>query len=260
MLAAFAEGRPLLVVAREPAPQGQARGPVDYEALREQVWALAQRFAADTTAPAPLDSLLQTDFDGRSVQGEDSGFDSRHPGAVSPDEPLDEANAQFLRYLHAGKADPERPPLVAGYGPGAMLMLHFAGGQALMQPAAANELRVGSRLPRMAIDWAPGRDVTARELDRVIWDLGWAAGSHALLGAPEDWWYTPLQPLRLDTMPRYSAAPLHRDMARVLARGGVTPSQLRRECHASVGELRRFLQAGLFLALLHWPGPDGALA
>lgn len=262
LLQAFAEGRPLLEVAREAAAPGRARGAVDAAALREQLLAMVQRGGRDAGGPGsePASSAFASAFDGRGELGEDSGFDSRHPGALSPDMPLAEAEARFLDAVHAGKADPERPPLVGGYGADAMLMLDFAGGVALMQPAAVNALRLGARLPRVAGDWAPGRDVMVRELDLVLWELGWAAGQHALLGADEDWWHTPLVPLRLHVVMRHSAAPLHREIARVLARGGVTPSQLRRECLAGVIELRCFLQACLFLALLRWPANPGAPA
>jgi hypothetical protein len=42
------------------------------------------------------------------------------------------------------------------------------------------------------------------------------------------------------------------DMARTLARGGVTPAELRQKCRASEQDLVAFLQACLLLSMVSW--------
>ena len=51
---------------------------------------------------------------------------------------------------------------------------------------------------------------------------------------------------------RYSRLPRHMELARQLVAGPMTPSALRRNVRVSVADLRRFLQACLFLGLVHW--------
>ena len=260
LLQAFAGRRPVLEATREFTARSAGRAAIDVPMLREQLLGLVQRRRSDGVDTGPdsgVSRAFASAFTAGDTRDPDSGFDSRHPGALSPDQALTPAEAQFLAALHAGKADPLQPPLVAGYGAAAMLVLDFGAGVARLRPAALTELRLALRLPGVATDWKPAHDVVVRELDRVIWEVGYAAGCHALLGADEDWWYTPLVPLRLDVVARHSSLPLHREMARELARGGVTPSQLRRQCRAGVVETRRFLQACLFLALVSWQPSAG---
>lgn len=255
LLQAFCEERPVLTLKRGPAGAGQVRGSIVYEALRDAVQALCVSAAAANgmeaavaaaVAPQGLRDVHDSD------SGYDSSFDSRYPGHMLMEVPADEGSMHFLRELHLGKADPRQPPLVAEYGAGATMLIDFANACVMLEPAAWSELRLARRLPQRVAEAMPVSVMQARELDLVLWDLGWAAGAHPLLGAPADWWHAPLLPLALEDVARYSSAPLHREMARVLLRGGVTPSQLRRECRAGLRELRCFLQACTFLHLLAW--------
>ena len=99
----------------------------------------------------------------------------------------------------------------------------------------------------------PHADSAYHELPDVVWSLGLASGQLALIGAPADWWHTPLQCTGLDRVERYSRVPQHLELARHLEGGALTPSQLRRQARVGVAELRRFLQACLALQLLQWP-------
>ena len=56
---------------------------------------------------------------------------------------------------------------------------------------------------------------------------------------------------RLDVS-RLTALPQHRELARCLAVAPISPDELRRRCRVRSSDLRGFLQACLFLGLVHW--------
>jgi hypothetical protein len=184
--------------------------------------------------------------------GYDSGFNSRWPDAALAPEQADPATAEFLHALHAAKLDPSTAPFGAVYGDGGVLQIDAAAGRARCDADAWLNLRLLGRLPRLQADAQPSGEFAEHELDQVLWLLGLAAADLPLLKAPEDWWHAPITAVQLPAVGRYTLKPAHLAMARVLARGGVTPSQLRRECRVSERELRGFLQACLFLCLVWW--------
>ncbi len=268
MLEAFCEERPLLTLEREPAAPDQLRGAIRRASLRADVLALAQDVQwqqllelqaswpkAVVEAPpyqSPASERQASNDEEAALSGYDSSFDSRYPGDALADAPADTFSMQFLNALHHGKSDPELAPLIAQYEGGAMMVVDFAQGRVLLEPEAWTELRLARRLPSLAAGVTPRRGMQERELDLALWDFGRAAGAYPLLFAPADWWHRPLVPVALQIMARYSSVPLHLEMARLLSRGGVTPSQLRRECRVGLRELRGFLQACSFLYLLYW--------
>lgn len=214
----------------------------------------AQQAGYDDSAPAngaspATQSMVspESDFD--------PDFDSQLAGGTNLTVEPDDARAQLLEQLHAGKVDPTRPRLVASYGPQAVVVLDFAHARAYGDALAWQRMHAGRDLPLPASGVALQPEALVRELDLTIWDLGLAAGLHPLHQSPADWWHTPLRSVQMQTMPRYTMLPAHLTMARLIAHGPITPSQLRREAQVGVPELRRFLQASLFLALACWaPG------
>lgn len=264
LIEAFCEQRPIVTLAREPARGGASRGAIAYAALREQLAAMApcRREAGTSSLPAA----------GMNAQGSSSRPHGRPDFGDSGSEfapslelqvagtslghaPASDASRQFVQALLHGRTDPERKPLVASYG-GALMVIDFTQMHVLLQPRALSELRLARQLPVLDLEAQPKVGMLSREFDRVLWDLGWAAGGHALHGASTDWWHQPLLAVQPQAVSRYSAVPLHLEMARALARGPMSPSQLRRECRADLAELRCFLQSCLFLGLLRWQAPD----
>lgn len=263
LLQSFCEERPLIALWRQAAASGQVRGDIHRESLHTEMQALLQRRTAPCVTGRPQ---LPTGEHGVEAprdytdSGFDSGLDSRYPGPSLLDSPADEGSGNFLRALHRGLAAPTRDALVAGYGERAKLVIDFATRRALLQPQALAELRLGHRLPALEVGDLPAAGLQERALECVVWDLGWAAGALPLHGAPADWLHRPLRPLQIDAVARCSASPLHREMAAAVARGGVTPAQLRRQCRTSLRELRGFLQAALFLKLLRYGRRDDWVA
>lgn len=263
LMAAFSQQRPIVLLSREPATGGAVRGVIDYRALRAQVLALPNGWqppapalrqpgvmpiAADNAEPRRARQSDFSDID----SGFDSAFDSRLPGMTLANLPLDQARTQFLQALHAGLADPTRGPVEASYDRGGLMVIDFARSVVKLERRALGELRLANQLPVLSPGARPETELQTRELDCVLWDLGFAAGAHALNGAGANWWRQPLVALLPLQVARYSTAPLYRDMARAFDDGPMTPSQLRRRCRADISALRGFLQAFLLMGLLTW--------
>ena len=276
LLQALCEERPVVVLCRDLANAGELRGRIAYGRLREQVQSLLQGVtsgapsvlaaavaageaisaAAATQAVPPAGT--ESGFGSRGESRFDSRFDTRYP-AQSPTMTVhDEAGTRMLQALRQGKVRREAMPVVASYGEGAMMVIDFMRGRVLLEPAALDALRLAQQLPALAPGATPLTGMQEREFDLVLWDIGRAAHQHTLIDAPDDWWHAPLQAEDARRVSRHSLAPLDLELARVLARGRVTPSQLRRECRAGVDELRAFLQAALLVGLVSWA--ESALA
>jgi hypothetical protein len=190
----------------------------------------------------------------------DSGFDTTLDAAQLMAEEMEQGQREVLRLALAGLRDEAAPPLLASYGPQANLRFDFRAGLVWFDPLALQHLRLRRELPQPAPGAKPGADATVRELDATLWDLGLAAGGFDLLGAPPDWWHRPLQTVKGPAIEGYTRLPRHLEMARRLAAGPVSPSELRRQARVAVIDLRRFLQACLVLGLLRWADADTANA
>lgn len=198
----------------------------------------------DETAPAPPPAAEDSGFD--------SGFDSRLQAPALAAPPLDTLRQRVVTRLLAGLVDPSSPALALSYGPGACLWVDFDAGLVRFDPPALQQLRVRRELPTFAPGARPGEDATVVELEQAVWDIGLACGAHRLLEEPQDWWHTPLEAPRGASVQRYTRQPRHLALAQRLFAGPVTPSQLRREAQVSVPDLRRFLQASLFVGVAYW--------
>ena len=263
LVAAFCEERPIVTLQRAPRTSGAVRGAIDDSALRAQLQALLRdgwppptpmrRFPDHPQAAGRTDTWPASlpDF-GDSGPGVDANLDARPPAAALAHAPINAARARFLDALHAGLADPARAQLVASYEGGGLMVIDFAHSHVLLEPRAQDALRLAKQLPMLNAGAVPTAGMQTSALDRVLWSLGWAAGTHALHAAGADWWHQPLVALKPQEVPRYSAAPVHLEMARALAEGPMTPSQLRRKSRTDIAELRCFLQACLWLGLLGW--------
>jgi len=252
VLHAFLEERPLLTVAHGTADRDDAvrRAQVLHAELVNQLQALAEAQGAGPVSRPPGEPA-------RPDSGFDSDFDSRAPSLQPSGQELDPDRAELLNRLRRGLVDPGQGPLAAGYGQGASLRIDFASGRVLIDELADQRLRIARELPYLANGPLPDGRAKLRDLDLVVWDIALAAGDFRLLHAPVNWWRTPLVGLPKVEMARYTALPQHLAMARELARGPVSPAELRRRCRVGLGDLRGFLQAALFLGLVHWL-PEGA--
>lgn len=191
------------------------------------------------------------------ASGFDSQFDTRQHAEQLSQADLDPDRAQLLNLLRRGLVDPGQPPLSAGYGRQAALQIDFATGVALVDELADQRLRVTRDVPYLARGAAPGPLAKTRELDLVVWDIALAAGGFRLLNSPVNWWHTSLLAQPQLNVSRYTLLPQHLELARHLGEGPVSPAELRRRCRVNLTDLRGFLQAGLFLGLLHWlPAPS----
>ena len=256
VLSALAEGRPRLVLRRSGPPTAAAERGVVIDDLVSQLRGLrdggVRREPAGFGLSQP-DELLETQPTAVD-SGFDPGFDSRWP-APAPATAGTEAERAFLQALLRLRTDAGAPPLQAAYAGGGVLMADAAQAKAWFDADGWMNLRLHEPLPRLQADVQPAGELAELELDLVLWMLGQAAGALPLLEAPADWWHAPLTPVHLQAIGRYTLEPRHLAMARVLGRGGVTPSMLRRECQVSERQLRGFLQACLFLCLVWWrPG------
>lgn len=250
VLHAFAGARPLLTIDCAAAR---------VQGLRQRVrWVHADlvRQLQQLMRELPSAGVVHTMPSGDS--GFDSAFDSRQPGAIAEEHEPDVGSVELLVRVRRGLTDLGRPPLTASYGPGAVLSIDFVRGTALIDELAEQRLRVTRELPALDDSAMPGIRARRRDLDLVAWDLGFAAHGHRLLDAPADWWHTPIVALPYANIRRYTQQPQHLSMARLLADGSRTPSELRRRCRVSVVELRGFVQAMLFLGIAQWlPGSQG---
>lgn len=183
----------------------------------------------------------------------DPSFDSElEPDVLSGETPT-EAQDVLVQHLLRGLYDDREPVLVAAYGARACLRLDFRTRLALLDAPALQALRVRRELPGPTAQAGPLPDASVHELDEIAWDLGMACGHFALLGAPaHDAWHTALQAVAFDSLERYTRQPRHLELARRLVAGPVTPSELRRHVRIGVTDLRRFLQACLFLGMIRW--------
>lgn len=245
VLRAFLDERPLLVVDRpaddEVAASMAARRRLDH--LSSQLRALAAGHGPASLAAAS--TLPPTSgFDGHS--------DFPHSADGAPELLLDPDRAQLLNTLRRGLVDSAQPPMTAGYGPGAAIRVDFAQGVVTLDELADQYLRVRRELPCLAPNARPGAVAKQRPLDQLVWDVGIAAGGVRLLHSPDPWWHvTLIANPRLDVS-RLTALPQHRELARCLAVAPISPDELRRRCRVRSSDLRGFLQACLFLGLVHW--------
>jgi hypothetical protein len=265
VLATLAEGRPRLVLRRTGLPTAAAERGVALDDLAAQLRRLREGdglpglpgrsgFAPSLpsegpeTQPTAADSGFDPDFDSRWPAEPEDTADAADAPATSPTAP----ETAFLQALLRLRTDPAAPPLQAVYAGGGLLIADGARAKAWFDAEAWMCLRLHEPLPHLQADAEPRGELAELELDLVLWMLGHAAGQRPLLEAPADWWHAPLTPVHLQGIGRYTLEPTHLAMARVLARGGVTPSVLRRECQVSERQLRGFLQACLFLCLVAW--------
>lgn len=253
VLNAFLEDRPLVVITRPGAALGDearrhARG-LHGELVR-QLRGLSDGLDTAHSVPAAVPAASA------AGAGFDSGFDSRFDSRLNADRlaegELDPDRAELLNVLRRGLVDPSAPPLRAGYGHRAALSIDFATGVAHLDELAEQHLRVTREVPYLSRGADPGPRARLRDLDLVVWDIALAAGGFRLLHSPVNWWRTPLLLSPQARLGRYTALPQHLEMARVLAAGPISPAELRRRCRVGITDLRAFLQASLFLGLLHW--------
>ena len=254
VLNAFLEDRPLLTIAGVQASAADAAGTATAAEARRLHAELVRQLQhlqglqglgeIRRAAPDVPSTVPASDFD--------SQFDTRQHADQLAQADLDPDRAQLLNLLRRGLVDPSQPGLSAGYGRQAALLIDFATGVALVDELADQRLRVTRDVPYLARGAAPGPQAKSRELDLVVWDIALAAGGFRLLNSPVNWWHTPLMAQPQLNVSRYTLLPQHLELARHLAHGPVSPAELRRRCRLSLADLRGFLQAGLFLGLLHW--------
>lgn len=267
---ALVEDRPTVLLGSLQRPEVAALDATQQQALREQELqrqllgiGLVRRHSAKPDAAHWHRSGLhavaaQTGApQARPVVAADSDFDPTFDSRIDAQQlaaaTLLTEQTALLAQVQRGLGDPGTPALAASYGPDAHLHFNFSTGLVCIDPLALQHLRVRRDVPLPAAGVRPDADSAHHELQDVVWSLGLASGHLALMGAPADWWHTPLQCTGLERIERYSRVPQHLDMARRLQAGALTPSELRRQACVGVAELRRFLQACLALQLLQWP-------
>lgn len=274
-LAAWAEDRPLVWVALSALGRIE---PGDRQALIER----NQRGLKTQLQALKLVQRLSSRW--QSSGWEHSDDDSAAPSVPDaaplsePDTlevdppPLDAARLRLVVHLLRGMNDPAQEPLSASYGPGADLHVDFAMRLVKLDPMAQQFLRLRRTLPKPQPVATPGDDATVRELDETVWDIGIACGSFRLLGAAPDWWAQPLtasvsggeaasMALEIDIR-RFTRLPRYLDLARRVLEAPqrtITPAELQRQTGVTALEMRRFLQASLFLGLVHWVWPERPL-
>jgi hypothetical protein len=168
--------------------------------------------------------------------------------APAPDAATRALVAHVLRGLH----DDSTEVLLAGYGPQAALRMDFAARLVLLDPQALQGLRVRRELPRLDDSAGLTDQAVVHDLDEIVWHLGLACGRYALLQAPADYWHARLTGTAAHQIERYSRQPRHLELMRRLQQGPASPSELRRHVRIQVADLLCFLQACLFLGILHW--------
>jgi hypothetical protein len=202
----------------------------------------------DGATQVPATTLPPSAF----VSAFDADFDSQLDGHALAADPLDEPRRDLVERVLNGMQDRATPPLAASYGPGACLRFNFAARSVAIDLEAQRCLRVLGELPAPAAGARPLAGALVCDLDETVWGLGLASGGFALLDAPEDWWHTPLLGPAASQIARYSRLPRHLELARQLVAGPASPSTLRKCVRVGIPELRQFLQACLFLGLVHW--------
>lgn len=249
VLHAFLEERPMLTLAATPLASRDARRRAQHlhgELVRQlQTLGETRRAAAATTPPAEGPTTVPN-------SGFDSNFDSRQHADQLVENELDPDRAELLNILRRGLVDPTQPVLMAAYGRKAAMWIDFATGVARIDDLADQRLRVTREVPYLARAASPDAKAKTRDLDQVVWDIAVAAGDFRLLHSPVNWWHTPLIAQPRLSVARYTLLPQHLEMARCLAAGPIAPADLRRRCRVSLGDLRAFLQALLFLGLAYW--------
>ena len=182
------------------------------------------------------------------------GFNARVRNRSPVSVALDPQRVQLLETVLAGGMDPWQHSLAAGYGDGRAMVFDFLKSQVRMDNDAWDHLRSTNELPTPNPALVPGANAIERPMDQVLWHMGLAARNLAPLDASDGWWHEPLHAGPIEAVLRYSSQPVHLEMMRQMLIGPTTPAQLRVACRASVGQVRGFVQACLFLRLLHWPG------
>jgi hypothetical protein len=192
----------------------------------------------------------------QDTAGFDSGFDTRAHATELLAAEIEEGRRELMQRVLRGRHAHHLPPLTASYGPGAHLRFDFAAQRVSIDALALQHLRVRRELPRPAPGAQPQEEATLRDLDQTVWDLGLAAGPHALLDEPGDWWHTALVWTAGARLEHYSRLPRYLALAQYLKQAPRTPSQLRRHARVGVADLRCFLQATLMLGLTRWQPTD----
>lgn len=274
-LAAWAEERPVAWVAlsalgRVEAGSTQALIARNQLALKRQLQALK---LVRRLSPRWQSSGWEQSHDDSNALSVPDTAPLSEPDTLEIDPPpLDAGRLRLVVHLLRGLNDPSMEPLTASYGPGAHLRVDFAMRLAKLDPLAQQHLRVRRALPDPKPEVQPGEDATVRELDETVWDIGIACGSFRLLGAAPDWWAQPLAAsvsggeeelvaLELD-ITRFTRLPRYLDLARRILEAPqrtLTPVELQRQTGVTALDMRRFLQASLFLGLVHWVWPERPL-
>ncbi|MFT3817737.1 MAG: hypothetical protein QM750_08955 [Rubrivivax sp.] len=255
VLNAFLEDRPLLTIAGVQAAAADGGGSAEARREARRLHAELVRQLQSVQGLHGLGEIRRAAPELPSTvpaSGFDSQFDTRQHAEQLSQADLDPDRAQLLNLLRRGLVDPSQPSLSAGYGRQAALLIDFSTGITLVDELADQHLRVTRDVPYLARGAAPGPQAKSRELDLVVWDIALAAGGFRLLNSPVNWWHTPLMAQPQLDVSRYTLLPQHLELARHLAEGPVSPADLRRRCRVTLANLRGFLQAGLFLGLLHW--------
>jgi hypothetical protein len=252
VLHALCDERPAIhfLCTSNPASPPQVEREMLRQALRQQIPPLVNRAKRN-----PAETAFASAWPGAS---QDSGFDadSRFDTQIAGQSPtsidFDQQRVRLLETVLAGGLDPWQHSLSAGYGEGRAMVFDFLKSQVRMDRAAWDHLRSSHELPSPNPALKPQPEAIERPLDQVLWHLGLAARNLAPLDASDGWWHEPLYAGPVEAVLRYSGQPVHLEMMRQMLIAPTTPAQLRVACRASVGQVRGFVQACLFLRLLHW--------
>ena len=202
------------------------------------------------------ETQARTDLGGDAAGSLGTSFNSDFDSELQVDQLQGDVPTAAQRALVAhvlqGLHDESTAALVASYGDGAALRMDFTSRLVALDPQALQGLRVRRELPFQADGATLGERAAMHELDEVVWHLGIACGRFMLLDQPADHWHTALVGVAASHIERYSRQPRHLELARLLMAGPISPSALRRQVRISVPDLRRFLQACLFLGLVRW--------
>lgn len=165
---------------------------------------------------------------------------------------LGEAEQAVVSWLLRGLQDAAVPPMVAGYGPGAMLRADFAARKVQIDPLALQDLCVRHALPLLAPSASPNPLASVRALDEIVWEFGIACGGYRLLDQPDGWCNRTLTSVPQASVLRYTRMPRQLELARRLFAGPTTAADLGKQVRVSPADLRPMIQACLFLGQIHW--------